>query len=60
MDAVELDLRPDKCGVIFERYNQVMVGTIVGPISRVVRGQIAAFKAEGFGVMLQGQRNDCT
>lgn len=51
---VPLDLRPDRCGVIFERSGGTMVGTVVGPISWLARGQVEAFKREGFHVVFQG------
>jgi hypothetical protein len=54
--AVPADLRPDKCGVIFERAGDIMLGTIVGPVSDVARGQVKAFKKEGFRVVLRGSR----
>lgn len=57
MEHAGENLRPDKCGVIFERHFDVMLGTIVGPIMPVVEGQIDFFKQEGFRVILQ-KKND--
>jgi hypothetical protein len=50
---VSQELRPDNCGVIFERSDKTMVGTIIGPMSLIVKGQIRSFKNEGFEVLLQ-------
>ena len=50
---VSQELRPDNCGVIFERLDKTMVGTIIGPMSLAVKGQIRSFKNEGFRVLLQ-------
>jgi hypothetical protein len=46
-------LRPDKCGVIFERRDKAMVGTIVRPMAQRVKKQIQFFQKEGFRVQLQ-------
>jgi hypothetical protein len=46
-------LRPDKCGVIFERLNGDMVGTIVRPVNKIIKRQIKFFQEEGFRVQLQ-------
>lgn len=46
------ELRPDKCGVIFERINNAIYGTIIGKISSTINGQLYAFKKQGFRVFI--------
>ena len=48
-----LELRPDKCGVIFERNKDIMIGTVIGPITPIIQGQIEDFKKQGFKVIMQ-------
>jgi hypothetical protein len=55
MKEVGKELRPDKCGVIFERDNNTMVGTIVGNITTLAKHQINYFRKEGFHVILNGE-----
>jgi len=52
---VPLELRPDKCGIVFERDNDLMVGTVIGTISDAAHKQIEAFNRENFKVVLQVQ-----
>ena len=57
MNVVHQDLRPDNCGVIFEKITDTLIlGTVDGKlagISPLANGQIAAFVSEGFSVMMQ-------
>jgi hypothetical protein len=54
MEKVHPSLRPDKCGVIFERIKDVFVGTLdpENPLQDVVKGQIDSFSREGFSIIL--------
>ena len=53
MEDTPEDLRPDKCGIIFERASdKVFVGTVVHPVSRIGEGQIRAFLHQGFKVII--------
>lgn len=56
MEKCGLELRPDKCGIIFEREHSTMVGTIVGRTTPLVKRQIEMFKKEGFMVRLQARK----
>ena len=50
-------MRPDKCGVIFEKVSDtVMVGTIIGEVDPRVKGQVNAFKSQGFRVLIQKEK----
>ena len=51
--GVPEELRPDQCGIIFERDRDSMVGTVIGPVSAMARNQIKAFQVEGFQVVIQ-------
>ena len=57
MENVHIDLRPDNCGVIFEKINDVlMLGSIDGKledISGLIKHQIKSFSNEGISVMMQ-------
>jgi len=55
MDNVHLDLRPDKCNVIFEKINDTLIlGTSDGNyILPLIKGQIESFRKSGISVMLQ-------
>lgn len=49
--SVGKELRPDRCGVIFERIgDSTMLATIVGPINKHIHGQILSFKQQGYEV----------
>ncbi len=54
---VHSDLRPDKCGVVFEKITStLMLGTTDGKIeniSHLIKNQIAAFGREGISTMMQ-------
>ena len=56
MEKVSLDLRPDKCGVIFERVTDtIFIGTVDPKREKpnqVVINQISAFLDDGFSVIL--------
>lgn len=50
-----INLRPDKCGVIFEMLDEkTFLGTIVegATISNLAKGQIANFQKQGYKVIL--------
>ena len=52
---VPLSLRPDKCGIIFnKRTERIFVGTLVTgvPVTEAARGQIDAFNKQGYSVIL--------
>lgn len=55
MKNVGIELRPDKCGIIFERDNNIMVGTIIGSITDFAKRQIQYFKKENFRVILRSK-----
>lgn len=60
MEKVSKNLRPDKCGVIFERYDDIMFGTIDpehNQLSKDIVGQIEFFILEGFSIVLVMNRN---
>jgi hypothetical protein len=58
MDQVGIEMRPDKCGVIFEKLtNSVMAGVTGGYIAPIVRGQIEAFNREGISVVIFNHSN---
>ena len=55
MEKVHIDLRPDKCGVIFEMLSDnIFLGTLHSDheFSDVAKGQINAFRKQGFSVVL--------
>lgn len=52
MENVSLDLRPDKCFMLFEKWSDsVMVGVTDKGILPLVMGQINAFNADGISVV---------
>ena len=57
MEMVHIDLRPDKCKVMFEKINDTLiVGSIddkLENVSALVNRQIIAFGKEGISVMMQ-------
>lgn len=57
MNNVHPDLRPDRCGVVFEKINDTLIlGSIDGKldeISELIHGQIRSFVNEGISVMMQ-------
>jgi hypothetical protein len=53
MENVGKELRPDKCGVLFEKAtDSVMLAATAGRIEPIVEGQIIALNREGISVML--------
>jgi hypothetical protein len=55
MENVSEDLRPDRCGVIFDRAgDDVITGRLSEgrEISELLKGQIETFMSEGFSVVL--------
>ena len=53
MDNVGIEMRPDKCGVIFEKFaDTVIMGVTDGYVSYRVQGQIEAFKRENISVVM--------
>lgn len=57
VENTSIDLRPDKCGVIFEKAtDNIFIGTIDSDVrifGNVVKAQIQSFLKEGFSVVLQ-------
>lgn len=57
MEKVHLDLRPDRCKIVFEKITDTLIlGTIDGKIkdiSELINRQITFFGKEGISVMLQ-------
>ena len=60
VEKSSINMRPDKCGVIFERIPEnIFIGTVDPDIKNLnddVRGQIQAFLNEGFSVVLFNQK----
>ena len=56
MEKCHIDLRPDNCGVVFERIgDDIFIGTTDSNLKKlkdVVSGQIMSFVKEGFSVIL--------
>lgn len=53
MPHVHPDLRPDNCGIVFEKFSDdVIVGATSGAVAERVIGQIHAFNKEGFSVVV--------
>ena len=55
MEKASINLRPDKCNVIFERINDVFIGTVdpdKNYFQDVVEGQINSFLNEGFSIIM--------
>ena len=53
-----IELRPDKCGIMFfKKTNRIFCGALVPdvPVSDIARGQIEAFKKQGYSVVLLKQ-----
>lgn len=57
MERVNPVLRPDKCGVVFEKITDTLIlGTtvdVITDISELIQGQIRSFVSEGISVMYQ-------
>lgn len=50
-----IELRPDKCGIMFfKKSDRIFCGALVPdvPVSDLAKGQIAAFKQQGYSVIL--------
>lgn len=49
-----IELRPDKCGIVFERIFEIFIGTLDlnTNVSDVAKGQIDSFVNQGFPVVL--------
>ena len=53
MQHAHIDLRPDKCGVCFEKYSdKVIVGSTENKLSKLILGQIGFFQKEGISVLI--------
>jgi hypothetical protein len=58
MDHAGIEMRPDKCGVIFEKFSdEVMAGVTDGRVEPIVQGQVEAFKREGISVVVFNHDN---
>ncbi len=60
MERVSINLRPDKCGVIFYRMDDIMMGWVdpeVENLGEPVLKQLDYFKDEGFSLVLFKQGN---
>ena len=60
MEKASIDMRPDKCGVIFERLDDIIIGTVDPEVERLnenVLGQLEYFKDEGFSLVLYKKGN---
>jgi hypothetical protein len=58
MENCGIELRPDKCKVVFERYNGIMLGTLhpkktYSSLSKFVKGQVRDFYKQGYSVVLK-------
>jgi len=61
MEKASINMRPDKCGIIFERLDDIIIGTIkpeLETISNDIFKQLESFKNEGFSFVLykKGQK----
>ena len=53
MPVCSPDLRPDRCGVIFEKISDVLVfGTAITNTSSALLAQLASFEKQGYSVVL--------
>jgi hypothetical protein len=55
MDDVNIAMRPDKCGVVFEKINNTLVLGVLDPSRNTyphLKGQVEAFYNEGANVVL--------
>ena len=60
MEKVSINMRPDKCGVIFIRVDDIIAGRIDDEVTspnEYVQGQLEFFKNEGFPFVLYKQGN---
>lgn len=53
MKYAHIDLRPDNCGVCFEKYSdKVIIGSSEDELSKLILGQIGYFNREGISVLI--------
>ncbi len=53
MERASINMRPDICGVMFNRLDDIMVGTVDSmTLNSDVNGQLDSFKKEGFSLVL--------
>lgn len=57
MPEVKLELRPDKCGVIFERKDEKVAALITGKVNEYALAQFSEFKKQGFRVFFNHIKN---
>lgn len=58
MDNSDIRLRPDKCGVVFEKINEELFHGTQDPrvdISEDAKGQVMAFNDQGFTVVIKNK-----
>jgi hypothetical protein len=56
MEYAHIDLRPDNCGVCFEKWSdKVIVGSTEDELSELIFGQIGFFQREGISVLIVNQ-----
>ena len=56
MQYAHIDLRPDNCGVLFEKWSdRVIVGSTEDELSELILGQIGYFQKEGISVLIVNQ-----
>ena len=56
MEYAHIDLRPDNCGVLFEKWtDNVIVGSTEDELSELILGQIGFFQREGISVLIVNQ-----
>ena len=56
MEYAHIDLRPDNCGVLFEKWSDfVIVGSTEYELSELILGQIDFFNKEGISVLIVDQ-----
>jgi hypothetical protein len=57
MQHAHIDLRPDNCGVCFEKFSdRVIVGSTDDELSKLIIGQISYFQREGISVLIVNLR----
>lgn len=60
MDKVTIKLRPDKCGVVFEKIKDTLFFGTLHPkysLSQIVKDQIYFFNKDGFSVVINDIKN---
>jgi hypothetical protein len=59
MQVAHIDLRPDNCGVLFEKWSDyVIVGSTEYEITKLILGQIQFFNREGISVLVVDSNNN--